>query len=1395
MSIDTWKGGNGAWTTAANWSDGVPTSTSAVVVSSGDPLVSSGIAIASLTNSSSLDFVHAGTSTISGDVTNTGFFNIDDREGSGGTNLTVGGAFTNTGYMQFGYSNNSLDAKDTIKLGSLVNSIGEIDLNGGKTSAQALLLDVTGAGGASFGVANEVTGTIDLSGFSTIEFQSGEFTGIASGATLSLDGPDAFLADATGLNANSALSKLSLVAGTLDLSDGAKISTAGALNNINQISVSTDGGAASTLAIGAGFTNNGIASIDVGGAGGSVVTVNGAVTNDDDFELGSEALRTSSTVTVKGFTNYGGLSISSALPTAALALLNVTAVAGFGQTGVLQGDVAVSGNSEIRFTSGQITSIAADSELDLIGQTARIADASASNSNSALTGLKAVAGTLKLASGNALSTGALTIGAFGEVDVDTIYEFGGAGGSTLTVNGAVTNAGAFNLGDDSLTGSSNAVVNSFDNTANGSLFVAGSFDAPERALLTDKGAAGFGVAGHVTGDVDVEGDASIQFASGQITTVNAGAALKLFGPQATVADLATPTTNSALTGLANIAGELDIDDGVKISTTGALVVSGDLQVDGSYGGSDLAVKQALAVTQNGDVSIGSGTLEEASEVSAAAIDNKGELSLAGGAAATDYAILNVAGGAGFGTAGQLTGVVDLAGRSRIQFTGSGLITAIDTGGTLILDGGTAVIANATSTTTNSALKGLATNNGTIELSDGANVATSGGLNNTDSIQMDASAFPKVTGGSKLTLGGVLTNSGTFDVGTQGNTAGDTVTATGLHNSSAISLYGASSAAQAAIDISTAASFGTAGTLTGSVTEAGFASIHFASGQIGKIVTNATLDLEGAHAFVSEGTVAGNSALDGLTNVAGNLVLSDGAKVVTTGGLTATGIVTVDSSQYGYGGGTGGSDLNVGGTLVDKGIVDIGNSAMTQAVVTFAKLLNNNVGVLGIAGGASTATEAELKIAGAAGTGAVGVLSGSITLSGNSALRFASGLITTLQAGATLVLDGAHAVIANGTATYSNALAGLKSIAGSLTMDGGAHFSTTGALSVTVGELEIDSGYQNAGGSTITVGGQLTNSSYDFDVGNSSMTSTSQVTATSFVNDGQITLAGGGATTAQALLDITGAAGFGTAGALQGNVTLSGYSAVEFGSGAISTIGSDADLTLNGAHAFIEKGATNSNSALAGLTSNLGFVTLENGAVVAPTGSFTNNEEITVDGGSQFKVGGALTNANQIYIGSLSDTSLSTVSAASLVNSSSIDLTSDAELAVSGSVVNNGEFDLNGDTETLKGAVSGTGTFDLETAGSTLEFEGSVGSGQTVTLSSGDQLKLADATAFAAAISNFGAGDTVDVTTFKTGTTHSFSGGVLTLKSGSNTAHLNFGGGSAADFSITSTAAGTIIAHH
>ena len=141
-------------------------------------------------------------------------------------------------------------------------------------------------------------------------------------------------------------------------------------------------------------------------------------------------------------------------------------------------------------------------------------------------------------------------------------------------------------------------------------------------------------------------------------------------------------------------------------------------------------------------------------------------------------------------------------------------------------------------------------------------------------------------------------------------------------------------------------------------------------------------------------------------------------------------------------------------------------------------------------------------------------------------------------------------------------------------------------------------------------------------------------AASLDNTGSIHLRGSSAN--QALLDVTGAAGFGTAGTLTGTVDLTQDSAIEFQSGQISTIGASSQLTLDGSNAVIEDGASGSNSALSGLTNVAGSLYLASGASLS-TGALTNNGLLGMDlefnsGGSAFSVAGGLTNNGTLYIG-------------------------------------------------------------------------------------------------------------------------------------------------------------------
>ena len=129
-------------------------------------------------------------------------------------------------------------------------------------------------------------------------------------------------------------------------------------------------------------------------------------------------------------------------------------VAGFGTAGTLTGNVYLY-NSAIEFLSGQISTIAASSELTLDGSPALIEDSTALGSNSALTGLADVSGSLYLQSNGQGAASVSTTGALtnaGHIDLQ-------GGGNTLSIGGALTNPGMLEIGNgDAVT------ANSLDNT-------------------------------------------------------------------------------------------------------------------------------------------------------------------------------------------------------------------------------------------------------------------------------------------------------------------------------------------------------------------------------------------------------------------------------------------------------------------------------------------------------------------------------------------------------------------------------------------------------------------------------------------------------------------------------------------------------------------------------------------------------------------------------------------------------------------------------------------------------------------------------------------------------------------------------------------------------------------
>jgi hypothetical protein len=280
MSKSTWTGAvSSDWNDADNWSPvGVPGASSDVVIATGRAVASASIGtVNSITDSSDLRFRSAGTNTVTTFLDNRRDLRVDRKGGAGGTILNIGGRLSNSGSLYIG--NATLSAPDKLTAAALDNT-GVIRLLG--SSANQALLDITGSAG--FGTAGVLSGYVQLTRDSAIEFKSGEITSLAANAQLHLNGNDAFIEDSTAPGSNSALTGLaSIGAGaTFNLYNGASVSTTGALANDGTIDLDTNGG-----------------------TGGSSLTLEGALTNSGALNVGNGSLSSSTKLSTTALTNSG----------------------------------------------------------------------------------------------------------------------------------------------------------------------------------------------------------------------------------------------------------------------------------------------------------------------------------------------------------------------------------------------------------------------------------------------------------------------------------------------------------------------------------------------------------------------------------------------------------------------------------------------------------------------------------------------------------------------------------------------------------------------------------------------------------------------------------------------------------------------------------------------------------------------------------------------------------------------------------------------------------------------------------------------------------------------------------------------------------------------------------
>ena len=623
MATDTWTGGAASWTTPGDWSAGVPTMTSDVVVAQtggpfANPTATSAVSIASLSVSGGeVDFNSAGASAVTGSVTvsGNGGLHFDYNDSGGGTSLAIGGALTLSA-GSFAIGANTQSTGDTVTAASLsvANGAG-LGIQNETTHTETDTLDITGAAG--FGTVSTLTGNVLLAsgnGVSSavIEFGTGSITTIAAGGSRTLNGPKAFIADASNTAANSALTQLATINGTLNLNAIGSLTLTNALTNTGSISVA-----------------------DQQSVGGTSLTVSGVLTNSGQFTVGSIGQSYADTITATGLTNYVGNTLGSILVyggTAAInapsATLDITGMAGFGTVGVLTGAVSIDtdgqhGAAILEFATGEITTIAANSSLAITDPNSFLADATNTSANSALTGLTTNNGSLSL---NDIAPLTLT-GAFTN---NGTLDFSNA---TLNISGTLINSNTVSIGSNpngSINGplATTVTATGLSNTSSGSITLSGG--SSSLGQLTVNGTAVNN--GTVTIDVDstitVTGNPYTQ--AGGTTTVNGGT-LTASAIDVSGGTLVLGTTGSLSTGVTFTSGSgtLKLDSKTNLPSSIVGAISGD-EIDfnfQSYASGDQAVWQ-----QNG--STGTLTLETSGGTSLAAV------TLTGAYASADFSPLN-----------------------------------------------------------------------------------------------------------------------------------------------------------------------------------------------------------------------------------------------------------------------------------------------------------------------------------------------------------------------------------------------------------------------------------------------------------------------------------------------------------------------------------------------------------------------------------------------------------------------------------------------------------------------------------------------------------------------------------------------------------------------------------
>ena len=1233
-------------------------------------------------SASSVRKIGSGTLTVASAQTYTGFTQVDEGRLQVGNGATAGSLASSEVRLANGAVlrlDRGLAPAQTVS-SNIVNVPGNTTGRLEKTGTGEVLL----RGANNFGGGTTVSaGTLDITAGNQVG--TGTLT-LSNGATLRLAASGQTLANTITLGTGGGTvdtngQALTTLTGNVGSASGGNFTKAGsgtlALGGSATLAAPTatvSGGTLSTA--GSDRIDNGTAVVVSGGAG-SVLSIGG---NDTVASLSlTGELAGSGVLTTTGLASLNGGTVSTGLAGGSFSSSGTSAITApvtSSSTAVVAGSLTVSGSGKLSATTGLTVASGATLSTGVSG------DAIGDATNLTLDG------TLTLGAGEALgqlsgaSTGQLTLANGGQLAVggaaDTTFSgvlSGGNGGSTVrkTGSGRLTLSAAQTYIGATLVDA--GVLQVGTTTTDGSLASSQVSLANGAVLHLER--AGGGAAQVLAASVVDQAGAT----TGRLVKTGAGE-LQLRG------------TNTFSGGTTASAGVVNVDAASRLG-------SGVLTLDAAtlrLAASGLSLPNAITVG-NGGATVDTNGQASTTLTSAVAtpLAGTGSFSKTGGGMLT----LAVGGGLSVPTANITGGTLATAGGNLI---GDSTAVVVSGGGSSTLSIG------GNDTVTSLQLTGTLAGSGTLTVTNGADLASA-------TVNARLTSASLTNGGSstlneQVTVNGSATVAGTLAVGSSGRLSASTLQ---INNAATLSTAAGNTNA-----LGDATAVTVAGTLTlGDAETIG----SLAGGSTGRVnlANGAQLSTGGAADTSFSGVIQGGNATSGLRKRGSGMF-------TLTNTHTYTGSTQVDAGVLKVGDGATAGVLGSGDVALANGAtlrlnVDASSPAQTFNN-TIANLAGNTTGRLEKTG------SGELRLRGSVGHGG-GVLVSGGALNIDTLGRLGSGALTldggTLRlGGAGIDLNNTITLGSNGgtvdTAGFSISLLGAVSGSGSFTKTGSGTLTVaagatlgTNAITVAGGTLATVQPNQVNDSTALTVtGGPTTVLSLGGDdvVASLSLAGTlagsGQLTTTGLasLNSGTVntrlsagSLASSGASTINALVDVTG------------NATVGGTSLVIGSAGRLST-GAAASTTVSTGATLTT--TTGMNNGL-GDSSNL----VVDGSLVV--GGAETVRSLQLNGGSLTGSGSLLASTSATVAGGSVAAGLSTPVFTNSGNSSLTDVVT----ASSSAAVTGGTLTISGSGR-LAGTIGTPVTISLSggaTLATTATAVDGLGNADTVSVASGSTLSL------------------------------------------------------------------------